>query len=68
VPLLAVHGENDQIAPLAGVMAWSRRLPALQLEVIENAGHDVLNEVAHRRVADRAATFVLTCASSGLRA
>jgi len=59
VPLLAVHGENDQIAPLDGVTAWSTRLPALQLEVIEDAGHDVLNEVAHRRVADRVATFVL---------
>lgn len=68
VPLLAVHGENDQIAPLEGVTAWSKRLPALQLEVIENAGHDVLNDMAHRRVADRVATFVLEHAASGLRA
>jgi alpha-beta hydrolase superfamily lysophospholipase len=68
VPLLAVHGENDQIAPLEGVTAWSKRLPALQLEVIENAGHDVLNEMAHQRVADRVATFVLEHAASGLRA
>lgn len=59
VPLLAVHGEKDVIAPLEGVTAWHEQLPGLQLDVVEGAGHDVLNEVAHRRVADRVATFVL---------
>lgn len=60
VPLLAVHGQNDPIAPLETVTAWTERLPGLRLEVIENASHDVLNEVAHRHVADVIAEFVLS--------
>lgn len=40
LPVLAVHGANDQISPLDGVTAWSDRLPTLTIEVIENAGHD----------------------------
>ncbi|GAA2607120.1 alpha/beta fold hydrolase [Paractinoplanes durhamensis] len=59
VPLLAVHGQDDQVAPLDGVRRWQERLPGLRVEVIDGAGHDVLNEVAHRRVADTVAAFVL---------
>ena len=59
VPLLAVHGKEDQVAPLDGVTRWQERLPSLQIEVIDGAGHDVLNEVAHRRVADTVASFVV---------
>lgn len=60
VPLLAVHGERDEVAPLDGVARWRDRLPGLRVEVIDGAGHDVLNEVAHQRVADTVASFVLT--------
>jgi alpha-beta hydrolase superfamily lysophospholipase len=63
VPLLAVHGEDDQVAPLTGVLAWRDRLPQLEIEVVEGAGHDVLNEVAHTRVADAVAAFVLAQSS-----
>lgn len=59
LPVLAVHGEADQVAPLDGVAAWRGRLPGLRLEVLPGAGHDVLNEVAHRQVADTVASFVL---------
>jgi alpha-beta hydrolase superfamily lysophospholipase len=64
VPLLAVHGEADQVAPLTGVVAWRDRLPHLEIEVIEGAGHDVLNEVAHTRVAEAVAAFVLAQSSA----
>jgi alpha-beta hydrolase superfamily lysophospholipase len=59
LPLLAVHGELDEVAPLDGVRAWTGRIAGLQLDIVPGAGHDVLNEVAHTRVADRVAEFVL---------
>ncbi|GAA4396349.1 alpha/beta fold hydrolase [Tsukamurella soli] len=59
LPILAVHGQRDAIAPLGGVAAWRDRLPGLRISVVPGAGHDVLNEVAHRRVADDVAAFVL---------
>jgi alpha-beta hydrolase superfamily lysophospholipase len=68
VPLLAVHGESDLVAPLGGVAAWRDRLPQLQIEVIPDAGHDVLNEVAHQRVADEVASFVLAHSATTVRA
>jgi len=69
VPLLAVHGAADVVAPLSGVVAWSDRLSGLHLEILADSGHDVLNEVAHRRVADAVASFVLTqSAAAGVRA
>ena len=64
VPLLAVHGEADEIAQLDGVTAWRDRLPGLRVEVVEGAAHDVLNELAHRRVADTVAAFVLERAAA----
>ncbi len=58
-PLLVVQGERDTIAPVAGVQPWRDRIPDLRLEVIEGAGHDVLNEVAHTQVADLVAGFLV---------
>jgi alpha-beta hydrolase superfamily lysophospholipase len=63
LPLLAVHGKEDQVAPLDGVTRWQDRLPGLRIEVIDNAGHDVLNEVAHRQAADTVASFTLEVAA-----
>ncbi|NDK92610.1 alpha/beta hydrolase [Gordonia desulfuricans] len=51
IPLLAVHGRNDAVAPLDGVTAWQDRLPTLRVEVVADGAHDVLNEVAHAHVA-----------------
>lgn len=65
LPILAVHGANDPIAPLDGVLRWRDRVPGLRVEVIEDAGHDVLNEVAHKRVADTVAAFVLDITGNG---
>nr|WP_261977972.1 lysophospholipase [Gordonia sp. NB41Y] len=37
IPLLAVHGRNDAVAPLDGVTAWQDRLPTLRVEVVADA-------------------------------
>ncbi len=63
LPALAVHGGNDQVAPLVGVTAWQERIPSLRLHVVAGAGHDILNEVAHREVASTIADFTLDVAS-----
>lgn len=68
LPILAVHGGRDRISPLDGVTPWARRLPDLRIEVIDGAGHDVLNEVEHRRVADRVGRFVVVRADLLARA
>ena len=59
LPILAVHGEHDTIAPPTAILGWRDRLPRLRVEVIEGAAHDVLNEVAHRRVADLIAAHAI---------
>jgi alpha-beta hydrolase superfamily lysophospholipase len=56
VPVLALHGDNDAITPLAGAAATYRRLPNAQLVSVRDGRHDVLNAANHRAVA---ATVVL---------
>lgn len=58
IPILAIHGANDTIAPIVGVQVWQERLPRLRVESIDGAAHDVLNEVQHKRVADLVGAFV----------
>lgn len=59
LPVLAVHGSEDQIAPIGGVLGWRDRLPSLRVAEFTGSGHDILNEVAHREVAATVADFVL---------
>lgn len=56
VPVLAVHGQADSIAPVGGARAVLRALP--QVDLFETVGglHDALNDQSHRSVA---ATIVL---------
>jgi alpha-beta hydrolase superfamily lysophospholipase len=58
LPVLAVHGAQDEVAPVDGVRPWVGVVPGLRLEVLQDAGHDVLNEVQHRQVASIVARFV----------
>ena len=58
LPVLAVHGVNDPIAPLSGVTGWQSRISDFRIEVIDDAAHDVLNEAAHLRVADLIGGFI----------
>ena len=41
LPIIAVHGRFNMIAPLAGVLALQRQVPQLQLDIVREAGHSV---------------------------
>jgi pimeloyl-ACP methyl ester carboxylesterase len=56
VPVLAVHGTNDPVSPLAWAVARYSELPRVQVAAIDDGRHDVLNAAHHRAVA---ATVVL---------
>jgi alpha-beta hydrolase superfamily lysophospholipase len=60
LPVLAVHGSEDQIAPIDGVLGWRDRLTSLRVAEFRGSAHDILNEVAHREVAATVADFVLS--------
>ncbi len=60
IPLLAVHGADDRLAPIDPVRAWARTIPALDLREYPDAGHDLLHEPVHRTVTRDVAEFVRT--------
>ena len=60
VPTLAVHGSNDPIAPVGALRAYAEQIEALSLVEIEGGGHDILNDVTHRRVAATIVEFIGT--------
>jgi len=59
VPVLAVHGREDPIAPLDQAVRHYRSVAA-DAEIVTVAGglHDILNDVAHRSVAARIVQFL----------
>jgi alpha-beta hydrolase superfamily lysophospholipase len=59
LPVLAVHGAEDQVVPISGVLGWQGRLTSLRVAQFPGSGHDILNEVVHREVAATVAGFVL---------
>jgi len=56
LPVLGLHGVDDQISPLVNVAPQYARLPNARLVGIDDGRHDVLNAAVHRTVA---ATVVL---------
>jgi pimeloyl-ACP methyl ester carboxylesterase len=58
VPTLAVHGENDPIAPVGVVRAYAEQIEPLRLSEIEGGRHDILNDTTHRRVAQSIIDFI----------
>ena len=60
VPLLAVHGVDDRLAPIDAVRAWIGSVPGAELREFDDAGHDLLHEKVHRTVSLEAAQFLLT--------
>lgn len=62
-PLLFVHGEADQVAPVAGVREWCARLPGAALRSFAGARHDVLNETVHGDVEAAICDFIRTTAA-----
>lgn len=55
-PILAIHGADDQVSPLAQARARYAAAPCAELVVINGGRHDALNDQTHRTVA---ATIVL---------
>lgn len=60
IPVLAVHGVDDRMAPIDAVRSWIPNVPGATLREFENAGHDLLHEKVHRTVSLEAAEFVLS--------
>lgn len=60
VPLLAMHGVDDRMAPIDAVRSWIPNVPGATLREFENAGHDLLHEKVHRTVSLEAAEFLLS--------
>lgn len=58
VPTLAVHGEDDPIAPVGAVRAYAEQISALRLQSFDEARHDILNETVHRDVAAAIVDFI----------
>lgn len=59
LPVLAIHGVDDRLAPLDGVRAWTSGLPGVTLREYADAGHDLLHEKVHRSVTNDVADFVI---------
>lgn len=59
LPLLALHGIDDRMAPIDAVRSWIGTVPGATLREFENAGHDLLHEKVHRTVSLEAAEFLL---------
>jgi alpha-beta hydrolase superfamily lysophospholipase len=51
VPVLGLHGDNDQLSPLAQVRARYTGLPHAEVLTVADGRHDVLNAANHRSVA-----------------
>ncbi|MDJ0396330.1 alpha/beta fold hydrolase [Rhodococcus sp. G-MC3] len=60
LPLLALHGVDDRLAPIDAVRSWIPNVPGAVLHEFENAGHDLLHEKVHRTVSLEAAEFMLS--------
>jgi alpha-beta hydrolase superfamily lysophospholipase len=58
VPTLAVHGENDPIAPIGALRAYADQIESLRLVEFAGARHDILNESDHRGVAAAIVDFI----------
>jgi alpha-beta hydrolase superfamily lysophospholipase len=62
IPILLVHGEDDEVSPLSLVRMTTRTAPRAHLEVV-SGGHQVLDGPGHRCVAAQTLLFL-----EGLRA
>ncbi|MEV6278256.1 alpha/beta fold hydrolase [Nocardia sp. NPDC051832] len=51
LPILAVHGVEDRRAPIDAVRDWTDRHNWVSLVEYDDAGHDLLHEPVHARVA-----------------
>ncbi|TQC48592.1 alpha/beta hydrolase [Rhodococcus sp. WS4] len=59
IPLLAVHGVDDRIAPIDPVRDWAAGVRGLEFREFDDAGHDLLHEKVHATVTAVVRDFVL---------
>jgi alpha-beta hydrolase superfamily lysophospholipase len=65
LPVLIVHGEDDQVSPFAAAQRSARSLPNARVLGFSGGKHDVLNDTVHESVAAAIAEFVRTIVSPG---
>lgn len=58
IPVLAINGSDDEIAPAADVAAVAGPIDRIETVVHKGRAHDILNEVNHREVAADVVDFV----------
>lgn len=58
IPLLALHGHDDEVAPLRDVVRALSWWPDAELLAVRDGAHDVLNDAAHRSVAASVVQFL----------
>jgi alpha-beta hydrolase superfamily lysophospholipase len=58
VPVLGLHGVNDSISPLSGVLSTYTGLANGHLSTVDDGRHDVLNASHHRSVAASVVLFL----------
>ena len=62
IPVLALNGSEDAVAPVADVAAVAARSAQIRTLVFEGRRHDILNETVHREVAAAITAFVRSAA------
>lgn len=62
IPVLALNGSEDAVAPVADVAAVAARSAQIRTVVFEGMKHDILNETVHREVAAAITAFVRSAA------
>jgi len=58
IPLLALHGHDDEVAPLRDLVRALSWWPDAELLTVRDGVHDVLNDAAHRSVAASVVQFL----------
>ncbi|MCJ0980267.1 alpha/beta hydrolase [Rhodococcus sp. ARC_M12] len=58
IPILAVHGVDDRLAPIDAVREWIGGVPDASLSEFEDGGHDLLHEKIHLQVTSAVAEFL----------
>ncbi|MET0449723.1 MAG: hypothetical protein ABW004_15015 [Aeromicrobium sp.] len=67
VPVLAIHGGADEIAPFIDAREVLSALPALELVETVDGLHDALNDQSHRSVAARIVLWLERLRGAGVR-
>ena len=56
-PTLVIAGEADYLVPVANAQLLARRIPGARLEIVAEAGHDLLLAAGHDGVAESVREF-----------